>query len=162
MGWGQFSGESVAHYKVQERSAVGCATLSQSRCRLGCGNGWVHGSICYLAPGEYDWTVSVRRRRGLMSNYLDHLLWPPYAIWQAIIFSSSGFNACPKCAARGSLKIQDAKKSPKNRHLDACYIHRPQYRGSGKKLSSDHYLKYQHRSNTLTTVQALSHQLCPD
>jgi len=30
---------------------------------------------CTLAPpGEYDWTVHVRRRCGLMSNYFDHLL----------------------------------------------------------------------------------------
>jgi len=29
-------------------------------------------------PGEYDWTVHVQRRCGLMSNYFDHVLWPPY------------------------------------------------------------------------------------
>jgi len=30
---------------------------------------------CTLAPpGEYDWTVPVPQRCGLMSNYLDHLL----------------------------------------------------------------------------------------
>jgi len=29
---------------------------------------------CTLAPSsEYDWTVPVRRRCGLMSNYFDHL-----------------------------------------------------------------------------------------
>jgi len=33
-----------------------------------------------------------------------------------------------------------------------------QYRGSGKKLRSDHCLKYQHQNNTLTTVQPLSRQ----
>jgi len=33
----------------------------------------------------------VRRRCGLLSNYFDHLLWPPYVIGQSIIFSSSGF-----------------------------------------------------------------------
>ena len=27
-----------------------------------------------VPPGEYDWTVRVRRRCGLMSNYFDHLL----------------------------------------------------------------------------------------
>jgi len=27
-----------------------------------------------LAPlGEYDWTIDVRRRRGILSNYFDHL-----------------------------------------------------------------------------------------
>ena len=77
------------------------------------------------------------------------LLWPPYGIWQAIIFlpvisSSIFFFSSPilsrrwldvchtathgvalvriqdaglKCAALGSLKIQDAKKSPKIHHL---------------------------------------------
>jgi len=25
------------------------------------------------SPGEYDWTVRVRRRCGLMSNYFEHL-----------------------------------------------------------------------------------------
>jgi len=30
---------------------------------------------CTLAPpGEYDWTVRVRRRCGLMSNYVENLL----------------------------------------------------------------------------------------
>jgi len=33
------------------------------------------------------------------------LLWPPYVIGQAIIFLNAGL----KCAARGSLEIQDAK-----------------------------------------------------
>jgi len=38
-----------------------------------------------LSPsGEYDWTVRLRRRSGLMSNYFDHLLRPPYVIGQAI------------------------------------------------------------------------------
>jgi len=36
---------------------------------------------CILAaPDEYDKTVRVRRRCDLMSNYFDHLLWPPYVI----------------------------------------------------------------------------------
>jgi len=36
----------------------------------------LHGSTWqYLAPpGEYDWTVRVRRWCGLMSNYVDHWL----------------------------------------------------------------------------------------
>ena len=40
-----------------------------------------------------------------------------------------------------------------------CLLH-PQYQGGGKKLRSEHYLKYryQHRSNPLTTVQSLLHQ----
>ena len=42
----------------------------------------------------------------------------------------------------------------------------PPSRGSGKKLRSDHYLNYQHQSNTLTIPSGLyytiSHHLCPD
>jgi len=38
---------------------------------------WIGGFLymgCTLAPpGEYDWTVRVLRRCGLMSNYFDHL-----------------------------------------------------------------------------------------
>jgi len=35
---------------------------------------------CTLAPpGEYDWTVHVRRRCSLMSNYFDYLL---LLLWQ--------------------------------------------------------------------------------
>jgi len=28
-----------------------------------------------VPPGEYDWTVRVHRRCGLMSNYFDHLFY---------------------------------------------------------------------------------------
>ena len=95
-------------------------------------------------PGEYDWTVRLLRRCGLMSTYFDHLLWPPCVADADIIFLPCGFylsfffprlisavgdwmstilphsgvvlvriqNAGLKCAARGSLKIQDAEKSP--------------------------------------------------
>ena len=50
--------------------------LNRSRCHLGCGLGWVQGSMeCTVAPpGEYDWTVSVRQRCGLMSYYFGQLL----------------------------------------------------------------------------------------
>ena len=53
-------------------------------------------------------------------------LWPPYGIGQAIrpIFLPYGFfffflssSFFLECAARGSLEMQDPKKSPKNRHL---------------------------------------------
>jgi len=41
------------------------AVFSWTRCR---------SSGCTLAQhGEYDWTVHVRQRCGLMSNYFDHL-----------------------------------------------------------------------------------------
>jgi len=34
---------------------------------------------CKLAPpGEYDWTLRVRGRCGLMSNYFDHCFFPIY------------------------------------------------------------------------------------
>jgi len=39
-------------------------------CRLGCTIGGAHIS----ATSEYDWTASVWRRCGLLSNYFDHLL----------------------------------------------------------------------------------------
>jgi len=43
------------------------------------GSGWLMGPLLDWAhtlapPGECDWTVRVRRRCGLMSNYLDHWL----------------------------------------------------------------------------------------
>jgi len=48
---------------------------------------------CTLAPPEeYDWTVHVRRRCGLMSNYFDHLLSVFNSLvewkWQSVIFCS--------------------------------------------------------------------------
>ena len=69
--------------------------LNRSICRLGCGLWWSEGSTSSTVfarwrphvpsvprwegmlapPGECDWTVHLRRRRGLMSNYFDHLLW---------------------------------------------------------------------------------------
>jgi len=33
--------------------------------------------VTLAPPGDYDWTVRLRRRCGLMSNYFDHLL--PYS-----------------------------------------------------------------------------------
>ena len=39
---------------------------------------------CTLAPPEeYDWTIHVRRRCGLMSNYFDHLL---FLVWSLFFF----------------------------------------------------------------------------
>jgi len=32
------------------------------------------------SPGKYDWTICLRRRCGLMSNYFDHLLLLPSAM----------------------------------------------------------------------------------
>jgi len=49
--------------------------LNWSRCHLGYGFGWAQGSVylmgcTMLSPGEYDWTVRVRRWCGLVK-----LLW---------------------------------------------------------------------------------------
>jgi len=35
---------------------------------------WLYMRCTLAPPGEYDWTVHVRWRCGLMSNYFDHLL----------------------------------------------------------------------------------------
>jgi len=35
---------------------------------------WLSIYEVHIPPGEYDWTVHVWRRCGLMSNYFDHLL----------------------------------------------------------------------------------------
>jgi len=80
---GQFWGKglSIVKYRdfppwaVQKR-------LNRSICRLGCGLGWAMGT---LAPtGEYNWTVRLRRRYGLMSNYFDHL----FLIGLLVIYSN--------------------------------------------------------------------------
>jgi len=59
--------------------------LNRSRCRLGCGLWWAEGSMCTwgtLSPsGECDWTVCLRRRCCLMSNYFDHLL----LLWKSVV-----------------------------------------------------------------------------
>jgi len=63
--------------------------LNRSICSLGCGLGWAEGTqvqsclpdctnvplwVGTLAPrGEYDLTICMRRRCGLMSNYFDNL-----------------------------------------------------------------------------------------
>ena len=70
-------------WAVQER-------LNWSICRLDCGLGWAGdaqvqscspGGInvptwegTLAPPGEYNWTIRLRRWCGLMSNYFDHLL----------------------------------------------------------------------------------------
>jgi len=61
--------------------------LNRSICCLGCGLGWAEGSTsstvfakwrqCALTGGTFA-VVRLRRRCGLMSNYFDHLLWPPW------------------------------------------------------------------------------------
>jgi len=51
--------------------------LNRSRCRLGCGLGGpkeacVRWACTLTQPGEYDWTVHVLWRRGLLWNYFDY------------------------------------------------------------------------------------------
>jgi len=60
--------------------------LNRSICHLGCGFRWAEGSTSsgganvprwegtLAPPAEYDWTVHLRQRCGLTSNYFDHLL----------------------------------------------------------------------------------------
>jgi len=82
-GKGQFFGERVAHCKV------GLETF----CREQCTNSWTDSGVLKEAqvqsysrggatwegtlapPREYDWTVCLRRRCGLMSNYFDRLFY---------------------------------------------------------------------------------------
>ena len=52
--------------------------LNWSRFLLGCGLGWARGTKYYIGctltqPGEYEWTVRVRLRCDLVSNYSDYL-----------------------------------------------------------------------------------------
>jgi len=52
--------------------------LNRSRCRLGVWLRWAQGTMYYVVctlppPGEYHWTVHVRWRWGMLSNYFDHL-----------------------------------------------------------------------------------------
>jgi len=52
--------------------------MNQSRCGLGCGLGWVQGSMyrwgVHGTTWRYDWTVCVRQQCGLTSNCFNHLL----------------------------------------------------------------------------------------
>jgi len=49
---------------------------------------WVHYIKVHIRA---TWRIRVNHQCGLMSNYFDHLLWPPYGIGQAIIFLPCGF-----------------------------------------------------------------------
>jgi len=82
-------GYPIVMYRDTLRSSVQ-KRLNRSRCRLGYGLVWAQWSTSssYSAgdvnapshkgtlapPGEYDWTVRLLQRCGLMSNYFDHLL----------------------------------------------------------------------------------------
>jgi len=65
--------------RARRHSAMSCALTSEQidmPFRLWTRVGWkkhtLYGSTL-APPGEYDWTVRVRRRYFLMSNYFDHL-----------------------------------------------------------------------------------------
>ena len=82
-------GYPIVMYRDTLRSSVQ-KRLNRSRCCLGYGLVWAQWSTSssYSAgdvnapshkgtlapPGEYDWTVRLLQRCGLMSNYFDHLL----------------------------------------------------------------------------------------
>jgi len=84
-------GERHAQH-ARRHSDVNCAKrLNRSRCRLSYGLWWAEGSSSSIVftrwrqcahmaehigtpPDEYDWTVRLRWRCGLMSNFFDHLL----------------------------------------------------------------------------------------
>ena len=68
--------------------------------RVGPGNHVLNGGTDSTVEGAsfgrkcfplYSTTDHVRRRCGLLSNYFDHLLWPPCVADAVIIFSSCGF-----------------------------------------------------------------------
>jgi len=45
-------------------------------------------------PAEYDWTVHLRQRCGLMSNYFDHLLW---LFWYRVFTSLTTVATTARC-----------------------------------------------------------------
>jgi len=47
--------------------------------------GFLHMGCTLALPEEYDWTIRVRRRNGLMSNYFDHL----FSLYNIAIYSMS-------------------------------------------------------------------------
>jgi len=81
--------------------------LNRSICRLCCGLEWAEGSTSWIVfasrrqcainegtlapPGEYDWTVRLRRRCGLTSNYFDHLLYK-YSLKRYVRTTMATFN----------------------------------------------------------------------
>jgi len=77
-GKGQFWGKRHPLYACSISSF--CCELCNFK-RLGCGLGWAQRSRSSIVFARwrqcalpYDWTVRLRRRCGLVSNYFDHLL----------------------------------------------------------------------------------------
>jgi len=65
--WGQKGAQTCPAVDMLKATQQGTAPV-RCECRLGCTR-----RRCTLAQsGEYDWTVRVRRRYGLLSNYSDH------------------------------------------------------------------------------------------
>ena len=106
-------GVQMPHAKGQflgERHARAClTTLSRELCR----NGWTDQDAVWVVdsdrpkeacvtlapPVEYDWTVLVRRWRGLLSNYFDHLLhWWSLLLNRLQLTSSSAIAGRPHYA----------------------------------------------------------------
>jgi len=62
----------MADSRRQDMSAVDTPNqLSNVQNRYGAN---AVGGCLFAPPGEYDWTVHVRRRCGLLSNYFNHFL----------------------------------------------------------------------------------------
>jgi len=83
-GTGQFWEGKAAHCEVGLYALPRAVQkwLKRSRCRWDLNMGGPKEACvgCTLAqPGEYHWTVHVRRRCGMLSSYFDHLL--PYSFY---------------------------------------------------------------------------------
>jgi len=83
-----FRGKNVP-WLARRHSAMSCAKTAEpiqmpfGLCsRMGPRKHVWHGGTL-AQPGEYDWTVRMRRRCGLMSNYFDHLFVNWYWRWRA-------------------------------------------------------------------------------
>jgi len=61
---GAKNGPAVDIFKMTQQGAA----LVRWRCLLGC----TRCRCTLVQPGEYDWTIHMCRRYGLMSNYFNH------------------------------------------------------------------------------------------
>jgi len=57
---------------VSQQNADVTDTLQLSDIAMATIFGFLYMRRTLAPPGEYDWTVGMRRRCGLMSNYFDH------------------------------------------------------------------------------------------
>jgi len=82
-------------------------------------------------PGEYDWTVHLRRRFGLLSNYFDHLLLGSIVVLRPIVTDrvvwSVGLSVTVVCSATTAQPIEmpfglRAQVGPGDHVLDGVQI----------------------------------------